>query len=73
MDEMTRGLRIGDLYYEMMRFADTGLGLREDGREQIRGFAREMKAILSGDEPCDCKVPVTREASCSMGMETTKE
>ncbi len=73
MNEITRGLRIGDLYYEMMRFADTGLGLREDGREQIRGFAREMKAILSGDEPCDCKVPVTREVSCSMGMETTKE
>ena len=73
MNEMTRGLRIGELYYEMMRFADTGLGLREDGREQIREFAREMKYILSGDEPCGCKVPVTREVSCSMGMDTVKE
>ena len=72
MNEMTRGLKIGELYYEMMRFADTGLGLREDGREQIREFAREMKAILSGDEPCNCKT-VTREVSCSMGMDTAKE
>ena len=72
MDEMIRGIKIGELYYEMMRFADTGLGLREDGREKIRGFAREMKAILSCDEPCNCK-PVTREVSYSMGMDIQKE
>ena len=67
----TRGLKIGELYYEMMRFADTGLGLREDGREQIRGFAREMKAILSGEEPrgCGCAIPVTHEATYGAGME----
>lgn len=73
MDDMAKGLAVGQLYYEMMRFADKGLGMREDGREKIRGFANRMKAILSDDEPCGCKVPVTREVSCSMGMDTVKE